>query len=144
MTENVSANSDLQPSDIEMADKTRFLRKLALVGYFGLLIWVVLWHFALANNEQYSRFFLVLFWVLPLLFPMRGIIKGKPYTHAWANFVVMIYFLHGLTAIYTEEKWWYAAIELLFATMMFIGCSYYARARGRELGLKLKKLSELP
>ena len=101
MTENVSANSDLQPSDIEMAHQTRFLRKLALVGYFGLLIWVVLWHFALADNQQYSRFFWCYFGAL---FPMRGIIKGKPYTHAWGNFVVMIYFLHGLTAIYTEEN----------------------------------------
>lgn len=151
MSQNVSSNDAVnheenQPDrvgQVEMAPKTKQLRVLASVGYFGLLMWVVLWHFVLAESGQYSNLFLVLFWVVPLLFPMRGIIKGEAYTHAWANFVVMIYFLHGLTAIYTETKWWYALIEIIFATMMFIGCSYFARARGRELGLKLKKLSEL-
>lgn len=158
MSENVSSENtqssdtavlDTKPPEqqtigqVGMAQKTRLLRVLALSGYFGLLFWVMAWHFLLDANEQYSHLFLVLFWVIPLLFPMRGMIQGNPYTHAWANFVVMIYFLHGLTAIYTETKWWFALIEIIFATMMFFGCSFYARARGRELGLKLKKLSEL-
>ena len=129
-------------STVPMTSRTQQFRYLALVGYFGLLIWTIIWHF-IVSKEQYSNLFLFLFWVLPLLFPLRGLLKGTPYTYAWANFVVMIYFLHGLTAIYTEDVWWYAAIELLFATFMFIGCCYYARGRGRELGLKLKKLSEL-
>ena len=129
------------PSEIPMSPQTKLYRNLALVGYFGLLLWTIIWHFIV--SKEYSTLFIFLFWVLPLLFPLRGLLKGTPYTYAWANFVVMIYFLHGLTAIYTDDVWWYAAIELLFATLMFIGCCYYARSRGRELGLKLKKLSEL-
>ena len=70
-------------------------------------------------------------------------LKDRPYTYAWANFIVMIYLLHGLTAIYAvENEAWYAAIELLFATCMFIGCSFYARLRGKELGLGIRKLKE--
>lgn len=134
--------SEVTSSNVPMSNRTRLFRKMALTGYFGLLLWIIIWHFFVSNDE-YSNLFLFIFWVLPLLFPMRGLIQGKPFTHAWANFVVMIYFLHGLTAIYTEEQWWYAAIELLFATLMFVGCCYYARGRGRELGLKLKKLSEM-
>lgn len=126
-----------------MAPKTRFFRLLALISYSALLFWVVIWHFFLAPGDQYSELFLFLFWVLPLLFPLAGIVKGKPYTHAWANFIVMIYLLHSLTAIYTEtDEWLFALIELILATSMFIGCSYYAKFRGRELGLGLKKLSE--
>lgn len=136
MTENTASNAT------PLSPRTRFFRNLALVGYFGLFAWILIWHFMLSSSE-YSNLFLFLFWVLPLLFPMVGLLKGKPYTYAWANFIVMIYFLHGLTAIYTEQTWWYAAIELFFALLMFIGCCYYARGRGRELGLKLKKLSEL-
>ena len=72
---------------------------------------------------------------------MAGLIKGKPYTHAWANFIIMFYFLHGFTAIYTHQhEWFYALVEILLATTMFIGCCFYARYRGRELGLGLKKL----
>lgn len=124
-----------------MSEVTKRLRILALTSYLSLFIWVVLWHFVLSPNPMYSTLFLVLFWVVPLALPFHGIIKGKPYTHAWANFIVMFYLLHGLTSIYANpDERWYAFIEIVLASLMFIGCSFYARFRGRELGLGLKKL----
>ena len=123
---------------------TLLFQRLAQCGYIGLLIWVVLWHFVLETSSPYSNLFITLFWVIPLLLPFKGLMQGKPYTYAWANFVVLLYFMHGLTAIYTDPQWYYAFVELVFATAMFVGCCYYARLRGRELGLKLKKLSDLP
>jgi len=127
-----------------MSEQTLFFRRLALFGYFGLLIWVILWHFVLAPSP-YSVGFRLTLAVLPLLLPMVGIIKGKPYTHAWANFIIMFYFLHGFTAIYThQDEWFYALVEIILAFAMFIGCCYYARFRGRELGLGLKKLKSEP
>ncbi len=124
-----------------MSNQTKLFRQLALFGYLGLLLWVITWHFILDTEVMNSVMFRVLFWVVPLLLPMRGMLSGKPYTHAWANFIVMIYLLHGLTAIYTSaNEWVYALIEIILATIMFIGCSFFARLRGRELGLGLKKL----
>ena len=37
---------------------------------------------------------------------------------------------------------WYGVVELILCTTMFIGCSAFARKRGRELGLGIKKLKE--
>jgi uncharacterized membrane protein len=81
--------------------------------------------------------------IIPLLLPLRGIIKDSTYTYAWANFVVMLYFIHGLTMLWVapNELIW-VLLELLFASFMFIGCTYYARHRGQELGLKIRKLKE--
>ena len=87
------------------------------------------------------EYFLAFVWTIPLLLPFKGIIEGKPYTHAWANFIVMFYIIHGLTSIYAvEHETFYALVELVFATGMFIGCSVYARMRGKELGLGIQKL----
>lgn len=123
---------------------TQFYRKLALFGYFGLLVWVPLWHFVLAEGIATSALFTFLLWIVPLLLPMRGLIKGTPYTYAWANFIVLLYFLHGLTAVYAvSDEWLYAIIELIFATCMFTGCVFYARLRGKELGTRLKSLKEV-
>lgn len=123
-----------------MSPKTRFFRQLALISYLSLLLWVLLWHFLLGADEGYSVLFITLMWVVPLLFPLPGILRARPYTHAWANFVLMFYLLHGLTAVYAlEGERLYAAIEILLASLAFIGCSFYARLRGRELGLGLKK-----
>ncbi|MFC6440275.1 DUF2069 domain-containing protein [Bowmanella sp. JS7-9] len=126
-----------------MQPKTKRFRALALIGYFGLLSFVTLWQLVLRAEQPYSYFFIFLVFILPLLLPLPGMVAGKPYTHAWANFIVMFYFLHSLTALYDHRgEWFYALVELLFASMMFIGCSYFARLRGRELGLGLKKASQ--
>lgn len=130
-------------NDIPMQAKTSLYRKLSLVGYFALLAWVIIWHFTLSNTE-YSVAFILLLYVLPLIFPLVGIVKGKPYTHAWASFVVLLYLMHGITAWYSiPEQWLYALIEVIFSVMMFTGCSMYARLRGQELGHSLPKLKQV-
>ncbi|MBE0389033.1 hypothetical protein PLUTE_a4775 [Pseudoalteromonas luteoviolacea DSM 6061] len=102
-----------------------------------------LWLFVISPREGHSLGFMFVVYILPLLLPLRGIIKDKPYTFAWANFIVLIYFVHGFTLLWiaTDELIW-VLLELLFSTCMFIGCTYYARHRGQELGLKIRKLKE--
>lgn len=117
-------------------------RWLALVSYSGLLAWVLIWQFATDFSQQ-SLLFKFVVYVLPLLFPLVGVIRGKPYTHAWANFILMWYFLHSLTMLYIapDQRWW-AAIELVLTTLAFAGCTLFARHQGRALGLGLKKLKD--
>jgi uncharacterized membrane protein len=122
---------------------TQLLRQITLTGYFGLLILMPIWLIWLNPAEGIStKVSLALFW-LPLFFPMRGLIKGTPYTYAWANFMVMLNVMHALTTLWVlPEDVIYASLELLFATMMFTAGTYYARHKGRELGLKLPKLKD--
>ncbi|MDN7124094.1 DUF2069 domain-containing protein [Pseudidiomarina terrestris] len=125
-----------------MTKEIRTYRWLALSSYFALFACVLLWQFATGYSEQ-SVLFRTLFWVVPLLFPMYGMVKGKPYTHAWANFILMWYFLHSLTMLYVapEQRFW-AGTELILTTLAFAGCTLYARHQGRALGLGLKKLKD--
>ena len=138
--------NDISLDDIP--DRTELiakLKKITLIGYFGLLILMPIWLIwinpPLNLNINIS---LAMFWV-PLFFPMRGLLKGKPYTYAWANFVVMLNFMHGLTTIWVvpEDIIW-ACLEILFSCMMFFAGTYYARFQGQQLGLKLPKLKDLP
>jgi len=126
---------------IKKQDKTKTFQCLALFGYAGLLILMPLWLFYLAPPEGYSKGFVFLIYILPLLLPLKGIIQDKIYTYAWANFIVMIYFLHSLTMLYVSIDI-YVILELIFATSMFIGCTYYSKHRGQELGLRIRKLKE--
>ncbi|HHQ4762532.1 TPA: DUF2069 domain-containing protein [Aeromonas veronii] len=119
---------------------TRFARWLTLVGFFGLLCWVILWHLWLSPHPDLNPLLLPVIWTVPLLFPLKGIVQGNPYTHAWGNFVLMPYFLHALTLITTDEgERWLAVVELVFTTLAFVGTIYYAQLRGRELGLSIRK-----
>ena len=119
---------------------TRFARLLTLAGFFGLLAWVLLWHLWLSPHPDLAPWLLPVIWTVPLLFPLKGIVQGNPYTHAWGNFVLMPYFLHALTLITTDEgERWLAVVELVLTTLAFVGTIYSARLRGRELGLSIRK-----
>lgn len=127
-----------------MSAKVKRYWYLALISHVGLLIWMSVWYLILNTKSDYSTVFIVLFYILPLLLPLKGILQAKPYTHAWACFIVLLYFLHGITVIYAEPDYiWHASLELLLATGMFVGCSVFARLRGQELGISLPKLSKV-
>ena len=118
---------------------TSTLKKITLFGYFGLLLFMPLWLLVLNPSQGLSPTLSLLIFTLPLLFPFKGLVTGNPYTYAWSNFVVMLYFLHSLTTLWVspEDMPW-ALLELLFATTMFIGGTYYAKYRGQELGLSIR------
>ncbi|REL35416.1 DUF2069 domain-containing protein [Thalassotalea euphylliae] len=117
---------------------TATYKKIALIGYFGLLAFMPLWLLVLEPSSLGPWLALVLF-VVPLFFPAKGMFKGNPYTFAWSNFIVMWYFLHSLTSLWVSANKLYPLIELIFASLMFFGGTYYAKYRGQELGLSIRK-----
>ncbi|WP_264878205.1 DUF2069 domain-containing protein [Vibrio agarivorans] len=127
-----------------MSEKTARFRLGALASNLGLLALIVLWQLTLSPHPHLNAYTLAIAWSIPLLFPLPGILAGKPYTHAWANFVLMLYFLHSLTIIYIDEgERWLGVTELVLTSLAFVCNILFARMRGKELGLKLKKLSEV-
>ena len=128
--------------NMHYSKKTQRLKYITLFGYFSLLIYMPIWLLWLNPSQGLSPLLSLLLFTVPLLFPLRGLIKGEPYTYAWANFVVMWYFLHGLTSLWvsTEDLIW-ASLELFFASIMFVAGTYFAKYRGQELGLSIRKKS---
>ncbi|KPH94230.1 hypothetical protein AMS58_13070 [Pseudoalteromonas porphyrae] len=139
----MTSQSDLSPQTIPKKAITVRFQRTAIIGYIGLLVLMPIWLFLIAPREGYSNGFIFVVYILPLLLPLKGIIQDKPYTYAWANFIVMLYFIHGLTLLWiAQDQLLWVLLELLFASMMFVGCTYYARHRGQELGLKIRKLKD--
>lgn len=127
-----------------LASKRQQARYLALISYLCLLTWVVVWHGFISPHPDINPLAVTIAWCLPLLFPLVGILKAKPYTHAWANFILMFYFLHSLTILYIDGgERWLALIELVLTTVSFVGNILFARYKGKEMGLKLTRLSEV-
>jgi len=122
---------------------TTSLKKIALTSYFSLLIFMPLWLIVLNPSQGLSPALSFCMFTIPLLFPMKGLLKGNPYTFAWTNFILMIYFLHSLTTfvVSTEDRLW-AIIEFSLTCIMFFSASYYAKYRGQELGLSIRKKKE--
>jgi uncharacterized membrane protein len=114
--------------------KTHIAYWLALGGYFGLLGLLVAWLGWLSPPEGLPISIALAFMTIPLLFPLRGLLYGRPYTFAWASFLALIYFIHGVVEAYSTPSDRYLAIlEILLSVAFYTGCVLYARYRGREL-----------
>lgn len=132
--------------DIPLAPRTRLYLRLGQAGFMLLFLLMPLWVLWLNPPEMGSqRVLLALLWG-PLWLPLLGILRGKAYTFAWANFIVMIYFVHSLTHLWVSsgKTLYLAIVELAASCLMFVGCTYYAKYRGQELGLKIPKLKDDP
>ncbi|EGM69591.1 DUF2069 domain-containing protein [Shewanella sp. HN-41] len=115
---------------------------LSRLGYLALLLLLGGWFIGQGLNGEYTLLFSLL-WLVPLLLPAKGIIKGHPYTYAWASFILCLYMLHALTLLYvTTDAFAFALIEALLVGALLVAFPFYARIRGRELGLGLKKKSD--
>ncbi|MCG9965322.1 MAG: DUF2069 domain-containing protein [Shewanella sp.] len=118
------------------------LLTLSRLGYLALVLLLGGWFIGQGINGEYTLLFSLL-WVIPLLLPISGILKGNPYTYAWASFILCLYMLHALTLLYvTTDALVFAVIEVLLIGVLLIAFPFYARIRGRELGLGLKKKSD--
>jgi uncharacterized membrane protein len=118
------------------------LFSLCRLGYLALVLLLCGRFIGQSINGEHSIWFSLL-WIVPLLLPLSGVLRGNPYTYAWASFILCLYLLHGLTLLYvTEDSRLFASVEVLLLTALLAGFPFYARIRGRELGLGLKKQSK--
>ncbi len=109
--------------------KPQQLARIAtLFGYFGLFTLTLLWVTVLAPSTRIPTSIMLIMFVGPLLFPLRGILNGKPYTHTWTAFLVLLYFTHGVVESWANPaERWLAITEILLSIILFTGCVFYVR-----------------
>lgn len=123
-----------------MNNKTRLARNLTLVGYFGTLILIFSWIWWLSPSTLLTQETATIIWFCPLLLPIVGILKNKPFTYAWSGFLAVLYLSQALTTlISTPAEQGLALIELILTSIWLAGASMFSRWRGEELGLEIRK-----
>ncbi len=86
--------------EIPLAPRTRLYLRLGQAGFMLLFLLMPLWVLWLNPPQMGSQMVLLALLWGPLWLPLVGILRGKAYTFAWANFIVMIYFVHSLTHLW--------------------------------------------
>lgn len=99
----------------------QFFKHLTLASFFGLMITLICWITLDEHSVNYPTFAFLLIALIPLLFPLRGLLHGKPYTHAWMGFLMLVYFSHGIGEVYSADGFGlYPSLEVLFSCLSFI------------------------
>jgi len=126
--ERMSSKEGRKPR-LESPSRARKGRIITLNGYFGLLALIINWFTWLAPPVQVPRSLVLAALAIPLLFPLRGILHAKRYTHQWVGFLSLLYFIIGVDVWYNriEIESLLGALMVLFSLLLLIGSSVYAR-----------------
>ena len=111
-----------------MSDRLILLRWLhygCVVSLIALIFLTLAWEAWLAPT---SRVILMLK-IVPLLFPLFGILRGKRYTHRWITLLVIAYFVEGVVRAYTEKgvSAQLALAEIALTIILFVSAILYVR-----------------
>ncbi len=105
------------------------LRHAALGSLVALIALGLAWELALAPLRPGGSWLALK--VLPLLLPLRGVIRGEVYTYRWSMMLVLAYFAEGIVRAYAEARpaSTLAFLEIALAAIFFVAAITYVRAR---------------
>ena len=111
--------------------QVQIFRWLTLSGYFGLMALIFSWHLFIKPLPPEFVSITLLIQLGPLMFPLRGLLHGKTYTHAWASYMALFYFVIGVWYAANADTLLFGIFVCLFSLDFFIGAVFYARFAAR-------------
>lgn len=78
------------------------LRWGASVSLVGLIILGLLWELSIAPIRPGGS--LLALKVMPLLLPLRGVLRGNLYTLQWAAMLILLYFMEGVVRAWSDPS----------------------------------------
>jgi len=107
-------------------------RWLTLFSFFGLMLTLLGWIILAPHADNYPTAAWLLIGLVPLLFPMRGLLYAKPYTHAWTSFLMLFYFSHSVGEVYSSEQFAiYPALALVFSSLCFCSTILFVKTQAK-------------
>jgi uncharacterized membrane protein len=108
------------------------LRLTASLSLIALIILCLVWELAVAPLRPGGS--LLVLKVLPLLLPLRGVLKGNLYTLQWAAMLILLYFMEGVVRAWSDPSPMSAAmggIEIVLSLVFYLCAILYLRPAKR-------------
>jgi uncharacterized membrane protein len=102
--------------------------RLASTSLIALIALCIAWELWLAPLRPGGS--MLVLKALPLLAPLFGLLRGKPYTHQWTSFLALAYFTEGVVRGTSDPGFsrYLGLIEAGLAVALFAGCIGFAHA----------------
>jgi len=107
-------------------------RWLAVGSALGLIVLGLAWELWLAPVRPGGSWLAIK--VLPLCFPLAGLLRNRMYTYRWVSLVVWIYFTEGVVRAYSDSGLGarLALVEIVLCLALFAACALHVRMRLRK------------
>ncbi|MGR9107361.1 MAG: DUF2069 domain-containing protein [Gammaproteobacteria bacterium] len=109
--------------------------RITLSGYFLLLTLLLAWPTLLSPPERLPVALVLMIAVIPLLFPLRGLLYGRRSSYIWAAYLSLFYLVHALTVAGALEEFpagLPVGLELGSSLLLFFGAVSYLRHADRQ------------
>ncbi len=106
---------------------TRLLQFVSSTALVALIFLCLAWELWLAPLRAGGSS--LAFKVLPLLFPLFGVLRGKRYTYQWSSMLILAYFTEGVVRAWSERgtSRTLALAEIVLSVVFFTSAIFYAR-----------------
>jgi uncharacterized membrane protein len=112
-----------------------WLHVLTAVSLIALIALCMAWETVAAPLRPGGS--VLIFKVLPLLLPLRGILRGERYTFQWTSMGILFYFTEGAVRAWSDKglSAKLALAEAAICVVLFFAAIYYAKLT-RQPGIK--------
>ncbi|MBJ9977188.1 DUF2069 domain-containing protein [Pseudomonas sp. S75] len=117
------------PSLEWLAPRLRLTRALALACFFGLIALLLVNDLWFADLHGARVAVILAIELLPLSLLLPGLLMGSARAHAWACFVVNIYFIKGVLAAFDPARVLLGWSEVAISLGLFVSALLYVRWR---------------
>ena len=104
-------------------------RVASLLSFFSLTALLLVWNLHYANIPGRLLWVILGLQLTPLLLLAPGLLLGNARAHAWACFVVNLYFIQGVLAAFDPSKALYGWLLSLLSFSLFCAALMYTRWR---------------
>ncbi|MCC2596853.1 DUF2069 domain-containing protein [Pusillimonas sp. MFBS29] len=104
------------------------LRHGASASLIALIVLCLLWELKIAPLRPGGS--LLALKVLPLLLPLRGVLKGHLYTLQWAAMLILLYFMEGVVRAWSDPSplsAWMGGLEIFFSLIFYLCAIFYLK-----------------
>ncbi|MFY1021478.1 DUF2069 domain-containing protein [Ectopseudomonas khazarica] len=117
------------PSLEWLQPRMKLSRALSLFSFIALLLLLLVWNLAFADLHGARIGVVLAIQLLPLALLAPGIVLGNARAHAWACFVVNLYFIQGVLAAIDPARALFGVLEAVISFNLFCCALLYTRWR---------------
>ena len=116
----------MNPAADLLDSRQRLALRIAISAWIVLFIFCLLWELWLAPIRPGGSWLALK--ALPLLLPIRGVLRGDTKSFQWALLLVLAYVLEGAVRVFEPTPYGTMAwLELLIVTVFFVAAIVYLR-----------------
>jgi uncharacterized membrane protein len=132
-----------------MMPRALALHRMAVLSLVALIVLSVAWELVLAPLRPGGSWLVLK--VIPLLLPLRGVLRQDVYTMQWSSMLILLYLAEGAVRVMTDTQAISIGLgwaEVILSLIYFISVIAYLRpikkAAKQQAAAAIKKASQVP